>query len=414
MATGGKRSERAWLVWARRKGRPATAPGFLPAGRPGRPGAGGGHPPVAAADDEAWAAPTAVPHVPGLVRQPDLLAELESLVEAAGGTVAGSATHSVAAENPATLIGSGALRQLKEAVAENGVDLVVFQNLLRPKQQTNLESELEVKVLDRREVILDIFARRARSREGKLQVEMAQLSFRLGRLAGGRRDLSRLGGGIGTRGPGEKKLEEDRRRIRSQLRQIGRELETVRRTRSLHYQRRRDIGFPVVAIVGYTNAGKSTLFNRLTGADVFVADQLFATLDPTARKIRLPGGLAAIAVDTVGFIHELPTELRDAFLATLEGIGEADLLVHVVDGSSDEMDSNLASVDAILSDLGYGTKPAIVAVNKSDLGAGGGGCPPGGVRISAATGDGIDALLAAAERILCERLSEKSGSTRPA
>lgn len=378
MEVRGKSAETAWLVWVRRKSRPA----------PGE--------------------------AQGVGHQPDLIAELESLVEAAGGTVAGAVTHLVSAENPATLIGRGALQRLKAVVAENGVDLVVFQNLLRPKQQTNLESALEVKVLDRREVILDIFARRARSREGKLQVEMAQLSFRLGRLAGGRRDLSRLGGGIGTRGPGEKKLEEDRRRIRSQLRQIARELETVRRTRSLHYRRRREVGFPVIAIVGYTNAGKSTLFNRLTGADVFVADQLFATLDPTARKVRFPGGSDAIAVDTVGFIHELPAELREAFLATLEGIGEADLLVHVVDGSSEDMERNLASVDGILSELGYGGKPTLVAINKSDLGTAGGSCPQGGVRISAATGDGIDALIAAAERLLCERLSEKSGSTRPA
>ncbi len=377
MEVRGKTAETAWLVWVRRKSRPVAA------------SAQGAH------------------------HQPDLIAELESLVEAAGGIVAGAVTQQVSAENPATLIGTGALRTLKDAVVENGVDLVVFQNLLRPKQQTNLEKELDVKVLDRREVILDIFARRARSREGKLQVEMAQLSFRLGRLAGGRRDLSRLGGGIGTRGPGEKKLEEDRRRIRSQLRQIARELETVRRTRSLHYKRRREVGFPVIAIVGYTNAGKSTLFNRLTGADVFVADQLFATLDPTARKIRFRGGSEAIVVDTVGFIHELPAELREAFLATLEGIGEADLLVHVLDGSSEDMDRNLASVDGILSELGYGGKPTLVAVNKSDVGTAGGPCPQGGIRISAATGDGIDALLAAAERIVCERPCEKSDSTRP-
>ncbi len=396
MAGGGRAAERAWLVWARRKGRPVIAPGT-----PSSPG------PVHARRSAAPAA-----GAPSAVHRPDVLAELESLVEAAGGVVAGSETHAVTAENPATLIGSGALRRLKDVVAENDVNLVVFQNLLRPKQQTNLEKELEVKVLDRREVILDIFARRARSREGKLQVEMAQLSFRLGRLAGGRRDLSRLGGGIGTRGPGEKKLEEDRRRIRSQLRQIARELETVRRTRALHYQRRRDVGFPVVAIVGYTNAGKSTLFNRLTGADVFVADQLFATLDPTARKVRLPGGRAAIAVDTVGFIHELPAELREAFLATLEGIGEADVLVHVVDGSSERMEENLASVEGILAELGYADKPSIVAVNKSDLGTAGGACPAGAVRISAATGAGIESLLAAAEGMLSQCLSEKSGSTR--
>jgi len=196
-------------------------------------------------------------------------------------------------------------------------------------------------------VILDIFARRARTREGSSSgarpaVVPARSARRgaEGAVAARRRDRNP--------GAGEKKLEEDRRRIRTQIRQLERELTTVRRTRSLHYQRRREVGFPVVALVGYTNAGKSTLFNRLTGADVFVADQLFATLDPTARKIRLPGGREAILVDTVGFIHDLPAELRQAFLATLEGIGEADLLLHVADGSSGAMESNVASVTAIL------------------------------------------------------------------
>jgi GTPase len=358
-----ERPERAWLVWAQRKRRPA----------------------------------------PGAPPSPDLLAELKSLVEATGGVVAGVRPHALASENPATLIGSGAVEELKGAVREHGVDLVVFQNLLRPNQQANLEREIGVKVLDRREVILDIFARRARTREGKLQVTLAQLSFRLGRLIGGRRDLSRLGGGIGTRGPGEKKLEEDRRRIRAQLGQIERQLSTVRRTRALHYRRRKEVGFPVVALVGYTNAGKSTLFNRLTGADAYVADQLFATLDPTARRFRLPGGREAILVDTVGFIHELPGELRRAFLATLEGIGEADLIVHVVDGSTERMEENTASVEGILRELGFSDRPSILAVNKADLGRGGGACPPGGVRISAATGEGIDRLLGEMERELCVR-----------
>jgi GTP-binding protein HflX len=344
---------------------------------------------------------------------PDLIAELKSLVEAAGGVVKGSQTQTVSAENPATLIGKGTLERLKETVRENGVDLVVFQNLLRPKQQMLLESELEVKVLDRREVILDIFAQRARTREGKLQVELAQLSFRLGRLIGGRKELSRLGGGIGTRGPGEKKLEEDRRKIRSQLRQIESELDTVRRTRALHYRRRKEIGFPVVALVGYTNAGKSTLFNRLTGAHVFVADQLFATLDPTARKFILPGGKEAILVDTVGFIHDLPDELRKAFLATLEGIGEADLLIHVADGSSELLDENLASVEKILAELGFAGKPTLLAVNKIDRGSAGGPVP-GGIRISAATGEGLEALLRAVEGEPCLHRSERTGLTRPA
>lgn len=366
--------ERAWLVWARRRRKV----------------------------------------VPGGPSPPDLTAELKSLVEAAGGVVRGGHTQALAAENPATLIGKGALERLKETVRENDVNLVVFQNLLRPKQQMLLERELEVKVLDRREVILDIFARRARTREGKLQVELAQHSFRLGRLIGGRRELSRLGGGIGTRGPGEKKLEEDRRKIRSQMRQIERELGTVRRTRALHYRRRKEIGYPVVALVGYTNAGKSTLFNRLTGADVFVADQLFATLDPTARKMTLPGGTAAILVDTVGFIHDLPDELRDAFLATLEGIGEADLLVHVVDGSSEWMEENAASVEKILGELGFAGKPTLLAANKMDRGAAGGSLAGDGFRISAATGEGLEPLLQAIEGGLCRHRPEGTGLTRPA
>jgi GTP-binding protein HflX len=326
--------------------------------------------------------------------------------------VAGSRFQALSSEHPATLIGAGTLAALKDTVRENNVDLVVFQNLLRPNQQANLERELGVKVLDRREVILDIFARRARSREGKLQVELAQLSFRLGRLIGGRRDLSRLGGGIGTRGPGEKKLEEDRRRIRTHIRQIERDLLTVRRTRALHYRRRREVGFPVVALVGYTNAGKSTLFNRLTGADVFVADKLFATLDPTARRFSLPGGGTAILVDTVGFIHDLPAELRRAFLATLEGIGEADLLVHIADGSSEVMDENISAVENILSELGYSGKPSLLAINKSDLKGNSGYCPQGAIRISAATGSGIPALLKGMEGGIWLHRPKRSGSTR--
>jgi len=369
---GRKSPERAWLVWAQRKRRP----------------------------------------IPGTSSQPDLLEELASLVSAAGAIVAGRRTQALSSVHPATMIGAGALADLRETVRENEVDLVVFQNLLRPNQQANLERELNVKVLDRREIILDIFARRAHSREGKLQVELAQLSFRMGRLIGGRRDLSRLGGGIGTRGPGEKKLEEDRRRIRTNIRQIERALQTVRRTRALHYRRRREVGFPVVALVGYTNAGKSTLFNLLTGADVFVADQLFATLDPTARRFSLPGYGTAILVDTVGFIHDLPAELREAFLATLEGIGEADLLVHVADGSAENMEENISSVEGILTKLGYFGKPSLLVVNKVDLAGEDGYCPPEAIRISAATGSGIPALLKGMEGELCLHRSAGSGSTR--
>ena len=344
----------------------------------------------------------------------EVMKELADLVASAGAEVAASHVQTVETENPATLVGKGTIEQLKEMIREKGANLVVFQNLLKPKQQSLLEDALEVKTLDRREIILDIFAQRARTREGKLQVELAQLSFHLGRLAGGRKELSRLGGGIGTRGPGEKKLEEDRRKIRQQIRQIEKELMTVRKTRSLHYQRRREVGYPVVALVGYTNAGKSTLFNRLTGAEVYVADKLFATLDPTARKFRLPSGREAILVDTVGFIHDLPAELRQAFLATLEGIGEADLLLHVVDGSSVAMDSNIDSVDAILSELEFHDKPLLLVLNKRDL------CPPGmlkpadSILVSAKTGEWLPELLHKVEKELRLHWPERTDSIRHA
>jgi len=327
----------------------------------------------------------------------------------------------VARENPATLLGRGALEALRDEVQAQAVDVVVFRNMLRPRQQEALASALGVKVLDRREVILDIFAQRALSREGKLQVELAQLAFRLGRLSGSGRALSRLGGGIGTRGPGEKKLEEDRRRIRTAIRQIERELAVVRRTRALHARRRRELGYPVVALVGYTNAGKSTLFNRLTGAGVAAGPTMFSTLDPTARRFAVSPGRHAILVDTVGFIHDLPGELLDAFLATLEGIGEADLLVHVVDGTSPHMGDHIAAVDGVPSSLGFGAKPAlgfgakpaVLAVNKCDEPAGGGDVPPGAVRISALRGDGVTDLLAAIEDGLWGRGEARSGSIRP-
>jgi len=348
----------------------------------------------------------------GILHVADVMKELKDLVTSAGAQVAGAHVQTVQSENPATLVGAGTIAQLKEMIASTGANVAVFQNLLKPKQQELLEDGLGVKTLDRREIILDIFAQRARTREGRLQVELAQLSFRLGRLAGGRRDLSRLGGGIGTRGPGEKKLEEDRRRIRHQIRQIERELATVRRTRTLHYHRRREVGFPMVALVGYTNAGKSTLFNRLTGAEVLVAHQMFATLDPTARKFRLPNGKNAILVDTVGFIHDLPSELRQAFLATLEGIGEADLLLHVVDGSSDAVESNIASVDGILGELSFRDKAQILVMNKRDLCLPGARGPEGCVRISARTGEGLPELLSVVEREICLHRLADNGSTK--
>lgn len=353
--------------------------------------------------EKAWLAWGRQARGPHRHEGPDLLRELSALVRAAGVDVVGSTSVKLHTENSATVLGSGTVDRMKTEAAEAGADVVIFQNLLKPRQQQNLAEALELKVLDRREVILDLFAQRARTREGKLQVELAQLSFRMGRLAGGRKELGRLGGGIGTRGPGEKKLEEDRRKIRTHLKQLKEELDEVRRTRTLHYQRRKEVGYPVVAIVGYTNAGKSTLFNRLTGAAVFVADQLFATLDPTARSFRLPSGKEAIIVDTVGFIHELPKELREAFLATLEGIGEADLLIHVVDGADPGVVSNIRSVRAILDALGYAEKPSLLVFNKSDKPT-----PDETMTadlhpdayISATKGTGVDSLLADVERIL--------------
>ena len=347
-----------------------------------------------------------------VLSQSEVMKELADLVESAGADVAASHVQITAVENPATLIGKGTIEQLKSMIREKDANLVVFQNLLKPKQQALLEDALEVKTLDRREIILDIFAQRAQTREGKLQVELAQLSFRLGRLIGGRKELSRLGGGIGTRGPGEKKLEEDRRKIRQQIRQLERDLATVRKTRSLHYSRRKEIGYPVIALVGYTNAGKSTLFNRLTGAQVYVADKLFATLDPTARKLRLPVGREAIIVDTVGFIHDLPTELRQAFLATLDGIGEADLLLHVVDGSSDAMDSNINSVNTILSELSFRDKPLLLVMNKRDLLPPETRGPADSLPVSAKTGDGLPQLLSEVERELKIHWREKTNSIR--
>jgi GTP-binding protein HflX len=287
------------------------------------------------------------------------------------------------------------------AVCEQAeADVVLFDDELSPAQQRNLEAAVERKTLDRTQLILDIFARRARTREGRLQVELAQLDYMLPRLGGKGVLLSRLGGGIGTRGPGETKLETDRRRIRQRIQSIRREIEGVRRERSTRREARTRREAPVVALVGYTNAGKSTLCNALTRADAVVSSQLFMTLDPLVRKVRLGGGRELLLVDTVGFIQKLPHSLVAAFRATLEEVTEADLLLHVVDASSDGVEERQAAVAAVLKEIGAEERPQLLVLNKADA------APPGrtstleeahdgAVAISALSGEGLPRLVEA-------------------
>jgi GTPase len=312
--------------------------------------------------------------------------------------VVGQELQERARRDPATLVGRGKVAELKERCAEERVELVLFDDDLSPAQQRNLEKEIEKKTLDRTQLILDIFARRARTREGRLQVELAQLDYLLPRLAGQGVLLSRLGGGIGTRGPGETKLETDRRRIRQRIQSVRREIEHVRRERSTRREARARREAPVVALVGYTNAGKSTLFNALTRGGAPVSDQLFMTLDPLVRKVRLGPGRELLLVDTVGFVRKLPHSLVAAFRATLEEVTEADLLLHVVDAASEAVEEREAAVEAVLKEIGAGERPTLVVLNKADradperlraLGE----ARPGSVAVSALTGQGMGELL---------------------
>ncbi|MCX6638640.1 MAG: GTPase HflX, partial [Acidobacteria bacterium] len=280
------------------------------------------------------------------------LDELEALARGAGADVLERVLQSRAAPEAATLIGSGKVEGLAASVKATQADLVIFDQELTPTQQRNLERALDTKVVDRTQLILDIFARRARTREGQLQVECAQLNYLLPRLAGRGVEMSRLGGGIGTRGPGETQLETDRRRIFRRLRRIEQDLERVRAGRSVHRRQRESIPIATVALVGYTNAGKSTLFNRLTGAGVLADDRLFATLDPTVRAILLPSRRKALLSDTVGFIRNLPTTLVKAFRATLEEVSESAMVLHVVDVSSPEATQHTAQVFKVLHEIG--------------------------------------------------------------
>jgi GTP-binding protein HflX len=312
----------------------------------------------------------------------------------AGAVVVERQIQSRAKIDSATLVGSGKVEELKAQILFHEATTVLFDRELSPTQQRNLEKELDVKVLDRTQLILDIFARRARTREGKLQVELAQLNYLLPRLTGHGAAMSRLGGGIGTRGPGETKLETDRRRIHQRIAAINRSLERVRSGRTTQRQQRQAVPLATIALVGYTNAGKSTLFNRMTGAGVVADSKMFATLDPTVRHFTLPSHRKALMSDTVGFIRNLPTTLVKAFRATLEEVVEAELLLHVVDASSPEAEQQTAHVIATLNEIGAASKPQILVLNKIDRVEGTPRIPTEStIAISARTGQGLDALL---------------------
>ena len=337
--------------------------------------------------------------------------ELAELARTAGAEVVGSDVQHLRAPNPLTCYGKGKVEELKSLKGDLDFTTVISNEDLVPRQQRNLEDALDMKVLDRTEVILDIFARHARTHEGRLQVEAAQLRHLLPRLTGGRK-LSRLGGGIGTRGPGEQKLEVDRRRIRGRIGELKRDLEKVERSRTLHRSARQRDGVPVVGVVGYTNAGKSTLMNAITSAGVLEADQVFATLDPTTRSSNLPSGMKILFTDTVGFIQKLPTDLVEAFKGTLEEVTEASVILHVLDISHPAMAEHFRATNEVLEELQAMDKPLVLALNKADLvdrstaamikRRGDWSPYEEVVTISARTGEGIDSLLEAVERLTQE------------
>ena len=332
----------------------------------------------------------------------DSLQELASLARTAGAEVVGAEWQQRRHPDPDTYIGAGKAQELLAAKVETGFTVLIADDELSPTQQRGLEEVLGVKVIDRSRLILDIFALHARTREGRLQVELAQLEYQLPRLTKLWTHLSRTGGGIGTRGPGESQLETDRRLIRDRISVMKARVDQVRRSRETGAKSRTTRGEPTVAIVGYTNAGKSTLLNSLVGSSVVLAeDRLFATLDPTSRRVRLPGGLNAIVTDTVGFIHKLPHQLVDAFRATLEEVSRADLLLEVVDASDHHALEHRATVQAVLDELGAAEKPRIIAANKIDAAE---MHPreidPAALGVSAATGLGLGPIRSAIEEAL--------------
>ena len=328
------------------------------------------------------------------------LEELAGLVEAAGGSVVERVVQERKAPSPALYFGKGKIDEIGQAAHARDANLFVSDDRLSPSQERNISEALGIKVVDRTALILDIFAQRARSSEGKLQVELAQLTYLLPRLVGQWRHLERLGGGIGTRGPGETQLESDRRVIRNRVMKISGELERVQIHRRLQRAGRRRMGAPVVALVGYTNAGKTTLLNRLAGVHLTAADRLFVTLDPAARLVEPAGHQAFILTDTVGFIRKLPHELVAAFRATLEELQDADLLLHVVDASHPAIDEHMRAVDELLGELQVADRPTLLAFNKMDRLEGDLGARHGGVPISATTGTGIEELLKAIDGAL--------------
>src|SRR6188474_2335648 len=326
------------------------------------------------------------------------LNELAGLADAAGARVVLRMLQERPKPDPATFIGAGKVSSLAAACDETDVDVVIFDNELSPAQLRQLEERLERKVIDRTQLILDIFARRARTREGKWQVELAQLKYLLPRLAGSGTALSRLGGGIGTRGPGETKLETDRRRIRVRIQGIQREIEQVRARRAQLRERRQKRSVPTVALVGYTNAGKTTLFNRMTNEQATVSDALFVTLDPLVRQVRLRDQRELLISDTVGFIDRLPHALVAAFRATLEEVAEADLALHVIDAASPERERHMAAVRRVLEEVGAAGVPVIDVYNKIDVLSQDErrrlqNADPGAALVSARTGEGLDELL---------------------
>ncbi len=348
---------------------------------------------------------------PGGLTAEESISELADLAAGAGAEVLGHTIQVRERPVPATLLGAGKLREIHAWATDECCDFVLFDHELTASQHRNLERELGRPVLDRTQLILDIFAKHARSREGRLQVELAQLEYLLPRLAGQGTALSRLGGGIGTRGPGETQLESDRRKIRRRIVKLGSDLEKVRSTRRLQRAKRTSVPIPTAALCGYTNAGKSTLFNALTKADVLADPRLFATLDPTLRKLRLPSNRTALLSDTVGFIRDLPPSLIQAFRATLEEVTEAALVVHVLDATAEHRRVHREEVDRVLNELGAREKPQLLVLNKCDLidertrqrevdRERLGSSAAGIVGVSARTGAGLDNLVAAIDDVL--------------
>ncbi len=340
------------------------------------------------------------------------LAEFEELARSAGAEVLATSRQRRLRPDPATLIGKGKIEEIRGIAASSGASLLLFDHDLSPTQLRNLEAAMPCRVIDRTQLILDIFARHARTREGQLQVELAQLEYQLPRLAGRGRSMSQLGGGIGTRGPGETQLETDRRRINLRLDQIRLQLERVRRTRRQQRQRREAVPVPVVALVGYTNAGKSSLFNALTEAGVLESSRMFATLDPKLRQLRLPSRRKVLLSDTVGFIRNLPHTLVTSFRATLEEVERAELLLHVQDASSPLLAEQRFEVERVLGELDVAGKPVVEVLNKIDLLSETeqrGMDRPDRVLVSAREGTGLGALLEAIDaRLTADPLVEES------